>query len=324
MISIEAYRSRIGSYCSTARRITAQSQYFRLEKRKRAFKENCQHQQFWREILRFRCIFYFIVIVCLSVYTNYQQILQDGDVESNPGPSPALKIIFGSFNQGDIFRFGETAGSQCGCNSLLAICWASVKRVSVWKTWDLDNVLESGDKLYKNIGIHRSLSLDDLPHKVELYGHQIQVLKLKNEYGILSRENNTDFIQESMRNCEDTGNGVLFLTNGYTCANIWSKQNYFLFDSHGHNEKGLMAGDGRSILLGFRCTNDLQKYIRDLYLGDAEEAQYELQYITIENSDHTLDTISSAAKHFRDCERKQLKKRKHDSDNGKKPVESKG
>ena len=324
MISIEAYRSRIGSYCSTARRVTAQSQYFRLEKRMRAYKENDQHKHFWGEMLRFRFIFYFIVIVCLSVYTNYQQLLQDGDVESNPGPSQALKIIFGSFNQGDIFRFGETAGSQCGCNSLLAICWASIKRVSVWKTWDLDNVLESGDKLYKHIGIHRSLSLDELPHNVELYGHQVQVLKLKNEYGMISREDNTDFIQESMRNCEDTGNGVLFLTNGYTCAIIWSKQNYFLFDSHGHNKEGLMSGDGPSILLGFCCTDDLQKYIRRLYLCNVEETPYELQYIKIENSKNALD-IASAAKYIRHYERKQLK-RKEDSDNGiviQKPLKSK-
>ena len=314
MISLEAYRSQIGGYCSTARRITALSQYFRLEKQKgkRENQENCHHQSFWREILRFRNIFYFIVIMCVSVHTNYQQLLQDGDVESNPGPFHAMKVLLGSFNQGDVVRFGETAGTQCACNSLLAICWASIKRVSLWKTWDLDNVLDLGDILYKNIGgIQRSLSLEELPDNVELYGHHIQVLKLGNEYGTLSSKNPTDFIHGSMYNCEDTGNGVIFLTNGYTCAIIWAKKNYFIFDSHGHNEEGVMTGDGSSILLGFQCTDELQKYIREVYTGNIEEAQYELQYIKIETSEKVLDAISSSAKRLRECEKRQLKRKQN-------------
>ena len=88
------------------------------------------------------------VVICVSVYINYEKLLQDGDVESNPGPFDALKIIFGSFNQGNIDKFGETAGTRCTCNTLLAICWSSIKRVSIWKTWDLDNILDLGDETY--------------------------------------------------------------------------------------------------------------------------------------------------------------------------------
>ena len=239
--------------------------------------------------------------------------MQDGDVESNPGPFQVQKVIFGSFNQGDTERFGETAGIQCSCNALLAICWASIKRVSVWKTYDLDNILNLGNALYKNIGMNRSLALVELPDNVEIYEHQIQVFKLKNEYGMLSRIifKNTDFIHESMRNCEDTGNGLLFLTNGYTFAIIWAKQNYFLFDSHSHNKEGLMADDGNSILLEFRSTNELLEYIQKVYLCNFEEAQYELQYIKIERSEDSRDAISLYAKRLRDCERKHLKRKQN-------------
>ena len=67
------------------------------------------------------------------------KLLTDGDVESNPGPTfQTLKVIQGSFHQ-DGPKFGDTAGVQCACKSLFTICWSTIKRISVWNTWDLDS-----------------------------------------------------------------------------------------------------------------------------------------------------------------------------------------
>ena len=51
-------------------------------------------------------------------------LLLDGDIESNPGPatSEILKVVSGTFNQGHP-KFANTAGIQCACNALYAICF---------------------------------------------------------------------------------------------------------------------------------------------------------------------------------------------------------
>ena len=128
-----------------------------------------------------------IMMVCLSMYTNHQKLVVDGDVESNPGPNfKTQKIISGTFSQGDVIRFGETAGIQCCSNSLVAICWSTIKRVGIWKSWDLDNILIQGNNLHRTIGKERSLELNELPDVVTICNRPLSVAKLGNDYGFLS------------------------------------------------------------------------------------------------------------------------------------------
>uniref|UniRef100_A0A7M5V1Y9 Uncharacterized protein n=1 Tax=Clytia hemisphaerica TaxID=252671 RepID=A0A7M5V1Y9_9CNID len=74
-------------------------------------------------------------------------LLLSGDVELNPGPS-----VQGSFHQGNR-KFGETAGIQCSSNCFFAICYAQFRKLSLWKTHDLDYVLDQGDLNFKKLGI---------------------------------------------------------------------------------------------------------------------------------------------------------------------------
>ena len=57
-----------------------------------------------------------------------------GDVELNPGPYEIIRSIQGSFNQGNVALFGETAGRQCVCNALFSICWSVVRDICNWKS----------------------------------------------------------------------------------------------------------------------------------------------------------------------------------------------
>ena len=52
------------------------------------------------------------------------RLLQDGDVECNPGPRnfAIAKMFEGSFHHGHA-KFEETAGMQCTCNALFSLCW---------------------------------------------------------------------------------------------------------------------------------------------------------------------------------------------------------
>ena len=75
------------------------------------------------------------------------------------------KSVQGSCNQSHS-KFGETAGIQCVCNALLAICWAKFRKVSCWNSLDFDFVLDLGDNLFESLGLHRCLDASDLPKHI--------------------------------------------------------------------------------------------------------------------------------------------------------------
>ena len=64
--------------------------------------------------------------------------------------------------------FGNTAGMQCACNALFAICWGRIKSASYWKPCDLDYILIKGDELFKKINLMRYLGPEDLPDNLNV------------------------------------------------------------------------------------------------------------------------------------------------------------
>ena len=85
-------------------------------------------------------------------------LLLGGDIETNSRSTYAVdKTVLGTFHQGDQ-GFGETAGAQCVCNSLYALCWSEIRQVSVWKPDDFYNILYQGDVLYKSLNVIDYLS----------------------------------------------------------------------------------------------------------------------------------------------------------------------
>ena len=104
-----------------------------------------------------------------------------GGKESNPGPYDLLKSVQGSFSQGKVGMFGETAGRQCARNALFSICWSVVREISCWTTQDLDHILIQGDDLYKSLNKESFLSVDDLPREIQIFKYTISVeMKVEN------------------------------------------------------------------------------------------------------------------------------------------------
>ena len=100
----------------------------------------------------------FITLFFLSII-----LLSSGDIETNPGPTFSIKSVQGSYHQNNP-KYGVTAGTQCMCNSLASVCYANVKQVRYWTTWDLDKILDFGNKTYSSLGYTKEyLSFDDLP-----------------------------------------------------------------------------------------------------------------------------------------------------------------
>ena len=224
MISLEAYRVRIGTFHGRSRHNIKNNATF----------ENVDTTEFLRVFAIFAIIFILTLNLHFATF-KLLKLLADGDIESNPGPSSNfLKVVQGSFHQGDP-KFGDTAGVQCACNSLFAICWSFIKRVTVWSTYDLDYILENGDRMYMSLETHKILTLDDLPPNVSVEGHAMQVVKLGNESGWINIANRFDMLETSFKNASNTGSGMIFFISGYNFAVIWSKSGFFLCDSHSRN-----------------------------------------------------------------------------------------
>ena len=81
------------------------------------------------------------MLICLrllirAVISGMQ--LKGVHIEKNPIPTYNLeKIVHGFFRQGTSQLFGETAGIQCACNALYALCWTQINQIFIGleKTW---------------------------------------------------------------------------------------------------------------------------------------------------------------------------------------------
>ena len=73
-----------------------------------------------------------LVLFCVELIVHAVisgKLLQDGDIETNPGPTYNIeRVVQGSFHQRNRESFGETAGIQCACNFLYALCWVQIKQ----------------------------------------------------------------------------------------------------------------------------------------------------------------------------------------------------
>ena len=248
MISLEAYRAKIGSFVTKARHIQRSSHFFGLN-RSNIFGDTpnyfyCVNEQYATKYF-LRALGVVILVLILTLNLNFSvlkllKLLTDGDVESNPGPTfKILKVIQGSFHQGHP-KFGHTAGIQCACNSLYALCWSTIKRVSVWTTSDLDYVLENGDSLFKSINTNMALNVDELPVNVNIEGRSLDVILLENEAGVMNTTEQFNFLKMSFQTKTNTGTGAIFFINGYTFALIWNKSGIFLCDSHTEIKRALL------------------------------------------------------------------------------------
>ena len=98
-----------------------------------------------------------------------------GDVELTPGPYQIIRLVQGSFNQGNVALLRETAGRQCACNALFSICWSVVRDICNWKSNDLGYALVEGDKFYKSLKCRDYLNVDQLPRQVKIFERTVNL-----------------------------------------------------------------------------------------------------------------------------------------------------
>ena len=273
MMDIAVYRNIVGRFYDTA---TSLFMYRGGNIKFRKSRKILVHYQLWKIILFLFSIF----IVCNAQSQIHLKL--SGDIESNPGPRYVVaKVVQGSFHQGNE-RFGSTAGIQCACNSLYALCWSKVKKVFAWNISDLDHILTQGDLLYKSLGKNCLLAVDELPRSVNINDNNISLVFTRLETKIATLADGDPFLRSLFRGYSD--NLCLLLIAGYTTAILQHNNLFYLFDSHSRDMNGLCIADGKSILMKFESLLEIEQYIQVIYLEykDKSQSYFQVQFINVD------------------------------------------
>ena len=107
-----------------------------------------------------------------------------------------------------------------------------------------------------------------------------------------------NFLKMSFQTKTNTGTGAIFFINGYTFALIWNKSGIFLCDSHSRNKEGFITSDGASVLLKFKTLDDVQNYIKEVYMlsQNFQVLTYQVQFINIEVKTTEISLIMNSVK----------------------------
>ena len=204
------------------------------------------------------------------------------------------KVVKGSFHQGDTSVFGKNSvGCQCVANCVIAGLYNSIVLVSNWTTHNLDNILCSGDKLYKSISkTNFLLQVHDIGPQItafentydfhigcEFFG-RIRKDKADNNIGSTLEKATFSVIQENKTDryilC------ILCIGNekgGAASLLFISKKHCYIFDPHGRNSCGLPIDDGTSILASFKSRQNMIPHIRVINSVSEDSRQIPWIYI---------------------------------------------
>ena len=144
---------------------------------------------------------FFLSSAIIIVYLNshYRSVIlrnltSEGGLESNPCPRPFAirKAGQATHHQGDIRYGSDSAGKQCTSNAYFAIIFSSIKRHRLWKSFDLDYVMEQGDKMFKKVcedkKLYEYLAVDELLLNFPLEGTNVYARRLAHESLVRRKE----------------------------------------------------------------------------------------------------------------------------------------
>ena len=63
-------------------------------------------------------------------------------------------MVQASHHQGNS-KYGESTGMQCTSNAYFVIIFSAIKSIDIWKTFDLNYILEQGDNILMEVGVYQ-------------------------------------------------------------------------------------------------------------------------------------------------------------------------
>ena len=134
---------------------------------------------------------------------------------------------------------------------------SAVKRVGLWKSFDLDIILAQKDELFKSVRINKPLAVDEFPLQFPFEGHDISCIKLSHESYL-----SVDMIYSKTIDITIMTKGVIFTCGGFSFATIWCVNLFILFNYHSRNIDGFNDPNGGAVLLEFRTMISLNNFIK--------------------------------------------------------------
>ena len=160
----------------------------------------------------------------------------------------------------------QKMGFQCIPNSIVSLIYHINKNCELWKLEDTENILHSGNILYKSIGIRTTLLVSDVPQYIKLYNFIYHINEQNSVIGDISKEdkefNNVPF--KKVEAIIVTHKFCVLIKGESAVSIIHSKNNFHVFDSHNRNKYGWPDINGGSVLLKFSNFNSLSIYIYKL------------------------------------------------------------
>ena len=170
-----------------------------------------------------------------------------------------LKSAQGDFNQGNVARFGNTAGKKCTCNALFSLCWSVVGKASIWKSYDLDKILIKGNKIYQFLNKDDFLNVNELSRTIKNYSNSdIDInIELQNLHERIASQGQY-FIKHTIIISDAYRHGYLILVVISSFDKNGDLSSSFLLDSNSRNDCGITnRKNGFPVLLQ---TPDLRYY----------------------------------------------------------------
>ena len=281
MISVEAYRACIGSFC--AKLSCLRSSVVFAQRNDEAL----------------QCLFLFllakIAILSLDLSFIVSLLLILGGIETNPGPAYSFsKIVFASSHQADP-KYKETAGTQCACMSLLSACWALYKKCTLWSKIDLDCILTHGDVLFRNLGLGRSLYVNELPRSVTVENCTFNIDHIAIKIAEMKLECYNYFKDHYNANVNNA-NAIIFFINGYAFSVLLSGKSFVIFDSHSHDDQGLYASEGRALAIHFSSISKVHKYLIEKYSPTPNSILFQMVFVNVTSCEIETFKLSKRVK----------------------------
>ena len=140
------------------------------------------------------------------------------------------------------------------------------KNCELWKLEDIENILHSGNILYKSIGKRTTLLVSNVPQYIKLYNFIYHINEQNSVIGDISKEDR-EFNTVPFKKVEAilVIHKLCVLVIGESAVSIiHSNNNFQVFDPHNRNKYRLHDINGGSVLLKFSNFNSLSMIIYKL------------------------------------------------------------
>ena len=216
-------------------------------------------------------------------------------------------IAQGNFHQGDP-KFGDTAGTQCACNALIAILYTQTKNGNEINAHDMDVILNLGDELYSftqtDSTMHNVLlMISELPNELHILNESFSMEYAQPIYGVLegSEENLSSFgamsLSQALQHQLPKYDACFMNFDQSIFAIIKGCNGYFVFDSHSRSRDGYLKEDGHSVLLYISSCEGIQRHCLTLAQSMGRclnKTQFELTGVNVQVNRPSSYVSSSA------------------------------